>query len=192
MPIPVQLNLLTFQLRGVPANLPDHEKERLLAETTISYGAGLFRLIAFVSRDRVFGEGSGIEPDAMTEEEFDDALNIVGNLGVAIVSERSGCRPKGTFRKEPLKREGQSKQKSSGRYGLSFFVCNRRGGGNRGGVAPPVALRWIGGCGKPGYAVGFGSDLNSFSIFFCLFFSISFCFSSLAVFQLANITIIFC
>lgn len=86
MPIPVQLNLVEFSLRGVPANLPEHERERLLAETTISYGAGLFRLLAFVSRDRVFGEGSGVEPDAMTEEEFDDALNIAGNLGTAIVS----------------------------------------------------------------------------------------------------------
>lgn len=90
MPIPAQLNLVEFQLRGVPANLPEHEKERLLAETTISYAAGVFRLLAFVSREHVFGEGSGVEPDAMTEEEFEDALNIVGNLGSAICSSAYG------------------------------------------------------------------------------------------------------
>lgn len=88
MPLPeFSINTVSLELRNLPHNLPDSERHKALALAGCSYGAGIFNLIAHVSRAKLYSEETLLEPDPTTDEEFDAALYLVGMLGKGLIEE---------------------------------------------------------------------------------------------------------
>ncbi len=82
MPLP-NASLLTvdLQLRNIPHNLPEHEKQRLIALTAINYGGSLGRAVSFLSASKLCG-ADGITRDEPGDrlEDLDAAVFVLGDL----------------------------------------------------------------------------------------------------------------
>lgn len=75
MPLPnASLLSVDLQLRNIPPNLPEHEKQRLIALTAISYGGSLGRAVSCLSASKLTEQGS------VPVEELDAAVFALGDL----------------------------------------------------------------------------------------------------------------
>lgn len=82
MPLPTaSLLTIDLQLRNLPSKLPEHEKQRLIALTAISYGGSLGRAVSFLSASKLCESDaiSSDDPEARLAD-LDSALFVMGDL----------------------------------------------------------------------------------------------------------------